>query len=197
MRYVIDLLARFWWLLLIRGILAIVFGICAFAWPGLTLSTLVMLFAAYSFVDGVFGIVHALGHRDEVEHWGLLLIEGLLGIVFGVLAFRAPELTTAVGGIIVAMYIAAWALVTGALRITMAVRLRKEIEGEWLLGISGALSVLFGILVMARPAVGVMAAIFFVGTWALLTGITLVALALQTRRFTGHLQAAAAEASKS
>src|SRR6185369_15849033 len=95
-----QFLSRFWWLLLLRGVLAIGFGICAFAWPGLTLVTLVTLFAAYAFVDGVFNVIHAISHRREIEHWGLLLIEGLLGITFGVLAFRSPELTTVVGGVI-------------------------------------------------------------------------------------------------
>lgn len=178
-----DFLSRFWWLLLLRGVLAVLFGIAAFAWPVMTLATLVMLFAAYAFVDGIFDVMHALGHRKEIEHWGLLLVEGLLGIVFGILAFMAPQLTTAVGGIIVAMYMAAWALVTGGLRIAMAVRLRKEIEGEWLLGLSGAVSILFGILVMARPAVGALAVVFFIGAWAFMLGVTLIALAFKARKF--------------
>ncbi|RPI74212.1 MAG: HdeD family acid-resistance protein, partial [Planctomycetaceae bacterium] len=172
----------YWWLLLLRGVLAILFGISAFIWPGLTLATLVMLFAAYSLVDGIFTVVHAIGYRAEIEHWGLLLIEGLFGIAFGVLAFRSPELTTLIGGVIVAMYLAAWAIVTGAMRIAMAVRLRKEIEGEWLLGLSGLLSILFGIVIMARPATGALAVIYFVALWAIVLGITLIALAFKARK---------------
>lgn len=183
-----QLLSRFWWLLLLRGVLAILFGISAFAWPGLTLVTLVMLFAAYAFVDGVFELVHAISHRREIEHWGLLLIEGLLGIAFGVLAFQAPELTTAIGGVIVALYIAAWAIATGAMRITMAVRLRKEIEGEWLLGLSGAISILFGIYIMCRPAVGAMAMLYFVAVWAIIAGFLLIALAFKTRKLAGRIR---------
>jgi uncharacterized membrane protein HdeD (DUF308 family) len=158
-----KLLSQFWWLILLRGVLAILFGISAFAWPGLTLVTLVMLFAAFALVDGVFDVVHAIGHRKEIEHWGLLLIEGLFGITFGILAFQAPELTTLIGGVIVAFYIAAWAIVTGTMRIAMAVRLRKELEGEWLLGLSGIVSILFGIVIMARPALGALAMLYFVG----------------------------------
>jgi len=182
-----QLLSRFWWMLLLRGVLAILFGISALAWPGLTLMTLVVLFAAFAFVDGVFEVVHAISHRRELEHWGLLLIEGLLGIAFGTLAFLAPELTTKIGGIIVALYIAAWAIVTGAIRIAMAVRLRKEIEGEWLLGLSGAFSILFGIIIMARPAVGILAMIYVVAFWAILGGVLLIALALKARKLTGKI----------
>jgi uncharacterized membrane protein HdeD (DUF308 family) len=177
-----QLLSRYWWLLLARGILAILFGVSALAWPGLTLVTLVMLFAGFALVDGVFEVVHAISHRREIENWGLLLIEGLFGVAFGILAFLAPGLTTAVGGVIVAFYIAAWAIVTGAMRIAMAVRLRKEIEGEWLLGLSGAISILFGIIIMARPAVGVLAMLYFVAIWAIIVGGLLIALAFKARK---------------
>ena len=178
-----QLLSRCWWLVLLRGVLAIVFGISAFAWPGLTLVTLVTLFAAFAFIDGIFEVVHAISHRQEVEHWGLLLIEGLFGIAFGILAFQSPELTTLVGGVIVAFYIATWAIVTGAMRIAMAVRLRKEIEGEWLLVLSGTVSVLLGIVIMARPAAGALAMLYIVATWAILLGAILIALAFKARKF--------------
>src|SRR5580765_652797 len=187
-----QFLSRFWWLLLLRGVLAILFGISAFVWPGLTLVTLVMLFAAYAFVDGIFDVVHAISHRQEIEHWVLLLIEGLFGIAFGILAFQSPELTTLVGGVIVAFYIAAWAIVTGAMRIAMAVRLRKEIEGEWLLGLSGAVSILFGIFIMARPAAGALAMLYFVAAWAILLGVILIALAFKARKFGGRISEAMA-----
>lgn len=180
-----QLLSRFWWLLLLRGALAILFGISAFAWPGLTLVTLVMLFAAFAFVDGIFDVVHAVSHRKEIEHWGLMLIEGLFGIAFGILAFKSPELTTLIGGVIVAFYMATWAIVTGAMRIAMAVRLRKEIEGEWLLALSGAVSILFGIVIMARPAAGALAMLYFVAAWAILHGAILIALAVKARKFVG------------
>ena len=155
-----------------RGVVAIGFGISAFAWPGLTLVTLVILFAAYAFVDGICDVVHAISHRREIEHWGLLLIEGLFGIAFGILAFQSPELTTLVGGVIVAFYIAAWAIVTGAMRIAMAVRLRKEIEGEWLLCLSGLASILIGIFIMASPALE-LAMLYFVAVWAIVHGAIL------------------------
>lgn len=178
-----QLLSRFWWMILLRGVMAVLFGISAFAWPGLTLVTLTMLFAAYAFVDGVFEVIHAVGHRKEIENWGLLLLEGVFGILFGVLAFQSPELTTTVGAVIVAFYIAAWATVTGAMRIAMAVRLRKEIEGEWLLGLSGAVSILLGLFLMVRPAVGALAMLYFVAGWAILLGLFLIVFAFKARRF--------------
>jgi uncharacterized membrane protein HdeD (DUF308 family) len=182
-RPVAQLLSRYWWMILLRGVLAILFGISAFAWPALTLVTLTMLFAAYAFVDGIFEVLHAIGHRQEIENWGLLLLEGALGIAFGVFAFLAPELTTTVGAVIVAFYIAAWAIVTGAMRIAMAVRLRKEIEGEWLLGFSGAASICLGLFIMVRPAVGALGLLYFVAAWAILLGVLLVAFAFKARTF--------------
>lgn len=183
-----ELLTRFWWLILLRGICAILFGIVAIAWPGQTLTTLAMFFAAYVFVDGVFSVIHAVGHRKELEHWGLLLLEGLFGVAFGVIAFQSPEFTTAVGGLVVAFYIAAWAIVTGALRIAMAVRLRKEIEGEWLLILSGAISVLFGIAVMARPSAALVSMLYLVAIWAILLGISLIVVAIKARLFANRVR---------
>ena len=187
-RPIAQLLSRFWWMILLRGVLAILFGISAFAWPALTLVTLTMLFAAYAFVDGIFEVLHAIGHRKELENWGLLLLEGALGIAFGVIAFMAPELTTTVGAVIVAFYIAAWAIVTGAMRIAMAVRLRKEIEGEWLLGLSGAVSICLGLVIMVRPAVGALGLLYFVAAWAILLGVLLVAFALKARKFANRVR---------
>lgn len=178
-----QLLSRFWWMILLRGVFAVIFGISAFAWPELTLVTLTMLFAAYVFVDGLFEVLHAISHRQEIEHWGLLLLEGVFGIFFGVIAFQSPELTTTIGAVIVAFYIAAWAIVTGAMRIAMAVRLRKEIEGEWLLGLSGAVSVLFGLVIMLRPAVGALGLLYFVAAWAILLGASLMTFAFKARQF--------------
>ncbi len=178
-----QLLSRFWWMILLRGVFAILFGISAFAWPGLTLLTMTMLFAAYAFVDGIFQVTHAIGHRKEIEYWGLLLIEGLFGIAFGILALQSPELTTVIGGVIVVFYIATWAIVTGALRIAMAIRLRKEMEGEWLLVLSGAVSILFGVAIMARPTGGVLALLYIIAAWAILLGVILIAFAFKARKF--------------
>jgi uncharacterized membrane protein HdeD (DUF308 family) len=188
MEHVTDLLSRYWWLLLIRGVLAVLFGVAAFAWPGMTLAMLILIFAMFAFSDGVLEVVHALSHRKEIEHWILMLLEGLLGIAVGLVTFFAPLAALAAGAIILAMYMAVWAIVTGALRIVMAVRLRKEIDGEWLLGLSGAVSILFGIAILAMPALGALAAVFLVGAWAIVLGITLIMLALKARKFGTHVK---------
>ncbi len=182
-RPVAHLLSRFWWMILLRGVFAVLFGIMAFAWPSLTLVSLTLLFAAYVFADGVFEVAHAIGHRQEIENWGLLLLEGVFGILFGIIAFQAPELTTAVGTIIVAFYIATWSIVTGVMRISMAIRLRKEIEGEWLLGFSGAVSILLGLVVLVRPQVGALGLLYVVAAAAIILGMTLIAFAIKVRMF--------------
>jgi uncharacterized membrane protein HdeD (DUF308 family) len=177
-----EFLSRAWWILLLRGVIAIAFGIAALAWPGVTVMTFVTIFAAFVLVDGVFDVIHAIRFRKDLEHWGLELIAGLAGVAFGVLALMAPVATTTVGSVIVALYIAAWAIVTGVLRIAMAIRLRKEIEGEWLLGLSGALSVLMGIWIMANPAAGVLAMVTIIGVFALLIGFALLVFAFKVRK---------------
>jgi uncharacterized membrane protein HdeD (DUF308 family) len=177
-----EFLSRAWWILLLRGVIAIAFGIAALAWPGVTVVTFVTIFVTFVLVDGVFDVIHAIRFRKDLEHWGLELIAGLTGVLVGVLALMAPVATSMVGGVIVALYIAAWAVVTGVLRISQAIRLRKEIDGEWLLGLSGALSVLMGIWIMANPAAGVLAMVTIIGVFALLIGFALLVLAFKVRK---------------
>ena len=145
-----KLMSVYWWILLLRGVLAILFGIAAYAWPGMTLATLVTLFGAFAFVDGIFDVFHAFSGRKEDERWWVLLLEGLLGIAFGVFTFQAPEITATV----LILYIAFWAMATGVLRIILAVRLRKEIEGEWWMALAGLAGIVFGVLMVARPGAG-------------------------------------------
>jgi uncharacterized membrane protein HdeD (DUF308 family) len=151
----------------------------AYAWPGLTLATLVMLFAAFVLVDGVFDVIHAFSGREENENWWLLLIEGILGIAFGVLTWINPGVTT----LVLLLFMAFWAIMTGILRIIMAIRLRKEIEGEWWLVLAGAVSILFGVIVMARPGAGALAMVWLIAAWAILVGIALVILSFKSRGF--------------
>ena len=114
----------------------------------------------------------------------LHFVNGIVfAILFGIIAFQAPELTTAVGTIIVAFYIATWSIVTGVMRISMAIRLRKEIEGEWLLGFSGAVSILLGLVVLVRPQVGALGLLYVVAAAAIILGMTLIAFAIKVRMF--------------
>jgi uncharacterized membrane protein HdeD (DUF308 family) len=177
------LLQRNWWVLLLRGIAAIAFGLLAWFEPGVTLAVLVLLFGAYSLVDGALGVWSALAARKEHDDWWLLLLVGLLGVGVGILTFVAPGLT-AIG---LLFYIAVWAIATGVLEIITAIRLRKQIEGEWLLVLGGVVSVLFGVLLMAQPGAGALAVLWLIGGYAVVFGILLVVLALKARRFGGTL----------
>lgn len=174
----IGYLRQNWWLFLLRGVAAIVFGIAAFLWPGLTLQVLMLLFGAYVLVDGVFGLVQSIRNREQMSQWWLWALEGLLGIAVGVLTFIAPGVTAYV----LLIFIAAWAVVGGIIRIVMAIRLRKEIRGEWFLVASGALSVLFGVVIFVMPEAGILSIVWLIGFYAILFGILFIGLALRLRR---------------
>ena len=176
---VIDELARHWWVIALRGLVAVLFGILAFAWPGMTLAALVLLFGAYALVDGVLGIVAAL--RGESEQRWAMLIEGVVGVLAGLAAFAWPDLTA-----LVLLYIIAfWAILTGALEIFAAIRLRQVIDNEWALILGGALSVLFGVILVVAPGAGALAVVWLIGAYALVFGVVLLALSWRLR---GHAQ---------
>jgi uncharacterized membrane protein HdeD (DUF308 family) len=172
-----ELLARAWWLILLRGIFAVLFGVLAFAWPGITLASLVLLFGAYAFVDGVFALIGAVRGGGR-EPWWLLVLEGLVGIGIGALTIFAPGVTA----LALLFYIAIWAIATGVLEIAAAVAVRKEIEGEWLLILSGLASVAFGALLIARPGAGALAVLWLIGAYALAFGVLLVLASFKVRR---------------
>jgi uncharacterized membrane protein HdeD (DUF308 family) len=176
-----SILSRSWWLLLLRGLAAIAFGILTWSQPGLSLAALVLLFGAYCLADGVLSLWTALAGRAEHESWWVLLLEGLLGIGVGVLTFLAPGLTA----LAVLFYIAIWAMGTGVLEIVAAIRLRKEIAGEWWLILAGLASVVFGVLLMVQPGVGALAVLWLIAVYAIVHGVLLVMLAFKARRFAG------------
>lgn len=173
----ISSITQNWWLLAIRGIAAILFGIAAFLLPGVTLAVLVLLFGAYSLVDGIFAIIAGFVMRREQERWWMMVLEGVAGIIVGVLTFVWPAITA----LILLYFIAAWAVVTGAFEIAAAIRLRREIEGEWLLILAGVASILFGILLVALPGPGAVALIWLIGSYAVIFGILLLFLAFRLR----------------
>lgn len=173
------LISTKWWSFVLRGLLAILFGILAFTLPGLTLFGLVILFGAYSISDGVFNILGAFHAEHEQSRWWILLIEGLVSIVAGVIAFALPGLTA----LALLYVIAAWAVVTGVLEIGAAIRLRRHIRGEWLMAIAGLLSVVFGVLVAIRPGVGALALVWWIGAYAIAFGVLLIALGIRVRQF--------------
>ena len=167
-----------WWALAIRGGIAILFGLAALRRPDIALEALILLFGAYALVDGVFAIVGVFGGtRDGTPRW-LLLIEGIAGVLAGLIAFVLPGLTA-----VVFLYlIAAWAVITGISEIATAIRLRQEIRGEWALIIGGALSVLFGvILAVIGPVAGLLSLIWLIGIYAVAFGILMLITAFQVR----------------
>lgn len=171
------ILARNWWVLLLRGLVAIAFGVLAWIQPGITIAALVLLFGAYTLVDGVLGAWTAIAGRKEHEHWWVLLLWGVVGIAVGVMTFVAPGVTA----FALLFYIAIWAVATGVLQLVAAVRLRKEIAGEWLLALGGLASVVFGVLLMAQPGAGALALVWLIATYAVVFGIVLVLLAFKLR----------------
>ncbi len=173
-------LAENWWLLLLRGVASIVFGVLAFIWPGLTLVALIFLWGAYAVVDGGIALWAAItGKAGELAPRWWLIIVGIVGILAGLVAFASPGLTA----FFLLMFIAGWAIVVGALEIWGAIQLRKEIEGEWWLILSGLLSIAFGILLVARPGAGALALVWLIGSFAILHGCILIALALRLKQF--------------
>ena len=174
---VAETLRRNWWLLALRGLAAVIFGLLAFAWPGITLLTLIWLFGAFALVNGILSLVLATKAPKGYPRFGSLILGGLLGILAGLLTFVMPGIT-ALGLLIL---IAAWALVTGILEIVAAIKLRKAITGEWMLILTGLASVAFGILLMLRPAAGALVMVLWIGAYALVFGILLFVLALKMR----------------
>jgi uncharacterized membrane protein HdeD (DUF308 family) len=173
------ILWRNWGMLLLRGIVAIAFGILIWLLPGISLAALVLLFGAYSLIDGILGVWVAIAGRKEHDDWWVLLLGGLFGIVVAVITFIAPGLTA----IALLFYIAIWAIATGVLEIVAAIRLRKEIRGEWRLILGGLASVVFGVLLMAHPATGALALLWLIGSFAIVFGVLLLVLAFKARRF--------------
>ena len=177
MRPTMDALARNWWLILLRGVAAIIFGLLTFAWPGLTLVTLVLLYGAFSFLDGIFSIVAAVKGGTPMPRWWLALV-GLLGIGVGVITLFWPQIT----GFVLLLFIAGWAIASGVLQIIGAIKLRKEMEGEWLLIASGVLSVLFGIVVILFPGAGALSLALVIGAFAVAYGVLLIGFALRLKK---------------
>ena len=169
-----DMLSRTWWLLALRGLVGLVFGVLFLAWPAASFAALVLVFGVWALVDGLFALAAAISGRRG----GDAVLEGVLGVAIGALTFARPAVTA------VAFYlvIAGWAVATGVLRIVAALRLRREIEGEIWLGLSGLASIGFGVLLVMLPSAGVLAIGWMIGVYALVIGALLIALSVRLRR---------------
>jgi uncharacterized membrane protein HdeD (DUF308 family) len=171
-------LTRGWWLMLLRGIAGILFGIAAFIWPGLTVLALTLLYGAFAMADGILSLGAALTGRGDrsIPTWWLVVI-GLLGIAAGVVAFLWPGLTA----FALVIMIGAWAVAIGIMEIIGAIWLRHEIEDEWLLIAAGILATLFGAAILLKPGAGALALAWAIGTFAILSGILHVAFAIRLK----------------
>ncbi|HZW48074.1 MAG TPA: HdeD family acid-resistance protein [Microvirga sp.] len=170
------LLARNWWAVALRGVFAVVFALIAFFWPDATILSFVLFFSAYMLVDGVFGIVSGIRAASRNERWGLLILEGILNILVGVIAFLLPGLTV----LFFITLLAVWSLITGVLMIVAAFKLDPAFGRGWLI-FSGIVSVLFGVALLIAPLIGAVVLTWWLGAYALVFGIGLIVLAFKLR----------------
>lgn len=166
------------WLIGLRGLVAVVFGVLAFLWPGMTAVALVFLFAAYTIVDGILNIASAFRTRTANDRWWLLLLEGIVDIATGVIAFIFPTLAA----IVLVFVFAIWAIVTGLLQLIMAIRLRREITNEWLLGLGGVASILLGVIMIINPGAGLIGLVWAIAGYAIVFGVLMIVLAFRAGR---------------
>jgi len=177
-RPMLHALAKNWWLVLLRGIAGIVFGLLAFAWPGLTLLTLVLFYGAYALIDGIVALATALtGGAKPIPTWWLVVV-GLLGIAAGLVTFLWPGITA----FVLILFIGAWAIAHGIFEIIGAIQLRHEIDNEWMLILAGALSVIFGIVILAAPGAGALGLVWAIGAYSIVFGGLLAGLSLRLRK---------------
>jgi uncharacterized membrane protein HdeD (DUF308 family) len=171
-------IARWWWTFIIRGLVAVAFGVLAFLAPAWGIAVLVALFGAWALVDGVMGLVGGIRSRGRDRSWWLSILEGIVGIIAGVFAFLFPVL--AAGALI--FIIAAWAIITGVFEIVAAVRLREQIRGEFWLGLAGVASILYGVVIYLFPAAGALSIVWLIGSFAIAFGVFLLILGWRLRR---------------
>jgi uncharacterized membrane protein HdeD (DUF308 family) len=176
-----DTLSRNWWVVLLRGLAGVAFGIITFLAPGITLATLVLLFGIYAFADGILAIVTVIRRRGGSAPWWLLLLEGIAGIGAGLVTLFWPGITA----LTLLYVISGWAIVTGVFEVAAAIRLRKTITNEWLLALGGVASIVFGVLVALFPGAGALAVVLWIGAYALVFGALMIGLAFRLRSL-GH-----------
>jgi uncharacterized membrane protein HdeD (DUF308 family) len=174
-------LPRHWWVVALRGLAAIIFGILAFIWPGITLTVLILFYGAYAIVDGVLALFVAM--RSGGQHVWALVLEGIIGIGAGLIAFFWPAITA----LALLYVIAVWAILTGVVEVIAAIRFRQVITNEWAFILSGVLSVVFGLLLVIQPGAGALALVWLIGLYAILFGIGLLAFAWRLRGLLEHM----------
>ena len=169
-------LKRNWWVPVLRGVAAIIFGIIAFTHPVMAAATLVLFFGAWVLIDGIFRIVGAIRDRSDSD-WGWQLVIGILGVMVGLLTFHAPGITA----LALVIYIAAWALMIGATEIALAIKMRREIKGEWFLILMGLASIIFAGLLLWNPIAGAAALIWIIAWYAVIMGVLAIIFGFRLR----------------
>ena len=181
----LRLLTKYWWLLVLRGAIAVLFGVLAFISPGATLAALVIAFGAYALIDGAFTAAAAIAGRKVTSDWWVLLVQGLVGIGLGVFTLLRPDVTA----VALLIYIAAWAIAVGMLQVYAAIKLRREITGEWWIALGGILGIVFGALLVWRPLEGALVLLWLIATFAVLWGISLILGGFNVLRLRRHAAA--------
>ena len=174
-------LAENWWIVALRGVLAVLFGIVAFVWPGLTMLSMVYLFAGYSIVDGAMNIALAVRGARQGERWGLLLLNGILSLIAGIVAAAWPDISI----VAFILVLGCWAVFTGVLMIAAAFQVKRN-HGKWWLGLGGLASIIYGVLLFISPLIGALVFTWWVGAHALVLGATLLVLAYRLRAHRGE-----------
>jgi len=175
---VVDQIGRHWGWVALRGVVAILFGLMALLMPAITLSALVLVWGAFALVDGVLALVAGVRIRDNGKPLWALIVVGLLGIAAGIVTFVYPGLTA----LVLLYIIAIWALVCGVFQIVAAIRFRKDIRNEWLLGLSGLVSILFGGMMIMQPGAGALALVWVIGLYAVFFGILLLVFSFRLKQ---------------
>jgi len=175
-----------WWMFAVRGVVAVIFGVLALIWPGQTLQALVLVFGAFALVDGIFAVIAGIAARGYFDRWWAVLLEGMVGIVIGLLTFFWPNITA----LVLVYFIAAWALITGIFEIVAAIQLRRVITGEWMLILGGLLSIVLGVLLFVFPGAGGVSLVWLVGIYAIVFGISEIIFAFRLRGLRHELESA-------
>jgi uncharacterized membrane protein HdeD (DUF308 family) len=181
----LALLSKYWWVLVVRGVIAIALGVFAFVWPLQTIAALVLVFGATALVDGIFAVAASIAGHSLTSYWWVLLLQGLLGIGVGAVTLFNPAITA----VALVLYIALWAIGIGVLQVVAAVRLRHDITGEWWLALGGLAGIAFGVLLMWNPAEGALAVLWLIGSFAVVWGVMLMLGGFDVRRLHKHVTA--------
>ena len=174
---------RNWWMLALRGVFAILFGLVALLLPGIALLAFIYVFAAYAIIDGIVAVIVSIRERGSLSRWGWVLAEGILSVVAGIFAAVYPGLTA----LVLLYVVAAWAVLTGITEIVAAFMMREHVAREWILGLAGLLSIVFGIILFIRPGAGLLTILWLVGVYAIIFGILFIVRAFQLRSWASSM----------